>query len=142
MRAYLDTNILAFVWDGRGGCISRETEALIADYGNTLYTSTICVMELIHLFQVGKLEKKKTRDGESFPRMLFGWLDELGISVVQVTTKHLEKFATLPLYDGHHDPNDRLIIAQAISDKAALVSSDRDFTRYEHCGLEFIFNKR
>ena len=39
-------------------------------------------------------------------------------------------------------PNDRLIIAQAISDKIALVSSDRKFYMYEKYGLEFVFNRR
>ena len=42
----------------------------------------------------------------------------------------------------HRDPNDRLIIAQAISDRATLISSDRKFDRYERYGLQFMFNKR
>ena len=51
-------------------------------------------------------------------------------------------YSTLPLFDEHRDPNDRLIIAQAISDKIALVSSDRKFDMYEKYGLEFVFNRR
>lgn len=46
------------------------------------------------------------------------------------------------LYDDHRDPNDRLIIAQAISDQIPLISSDRKFSRYERYGLDFIFNER
>ena len=42
----------------------------------------------------------------------------------------------------HRDPFDRLIIAQAISDKATLISSDLKFQWYEKYGLTFIQNKR
>ena len=36
----------------------------------------------------------------------------------------------------------RLIVAQAISDRIPLVSSDGKFTRYERYGLDFIQNRR
>ena len=42
----------------------------------------------------------------------------------------------------HRDPNDRLVIAQAISDKTALISSDHKFSLYEKNGLDFVFNER
>lgn len=48
----------------------------------------------------------------------------------------------LPMYENHRDPNDRLIIAQAMSDKISLVSSDRKFEQYTKYGLDFIFNRR
>lgn len=51
-------------------------------------------------------------------------------------------FASLPLYDDHRDPADRLIIAQAIADRVALVSSDRKFSRYGRHGLHFVYNER
>ena len=38
--------------------------------------------------------------------------------------------------------NDRIIIAQAITDRVHLVSSDHKFAQYENQGLKFIFNKR
>lgn len=59
-----------------------------------------------------------------------------------LTERHLDTLAALPLYDDHHDPNDRLIIAQAIADRVPLVSSDQKFARYVRHGLDFIFNER
>ncbi len=117
---------------------------VISDYGNVLYTSSVCVMELIHLFQIGKLEiRKQGKSGlTSLASLVFEWLHELGVSMVLVTEKHLKLLAELPLYVGHRDPNDRLIIAQAICDKATLVSSDRDFSQYTKDGLDFLFNRR
>ena len=42
----------------------------------------------------------------------------------------------------HRDPFDRMIIAQAISDKATLVSSDLKFQWYSKYGLHTILNER
>jgi len=66
----------------------------------------------------------------------------VGIEIVPVTEKHLQQLAALPIYDEHHDPNDRLIVAQAIADKIPVVSSDRKFRLYESAGLDFIYNRR
>lgn len=140
-RYYLDTNILVFLLEKRSDEISKEVGELIMDYENLLFTSTICVHELIHLSQIGKLHIK--RKGKNTDISEFSlWLDEMSIKIVPVTVQNLQTYSTLPLFDEHRDPNDRLIIAQAISDKIALVSSDRKFYMYEEYGLEFVFNRR
>ncbi len=48
MRAYLDTNILAFLLldDSQ---MSTDVQEILADYDNILMTSVVCVDELIHL---------------------------------------------------------------------------------------------
>jgi PIN domain nuclease of toxin-antitoxin system len=121
--------------------LSKEVFEILTDYSNTYITSTVCVHELIHLFQIGKIPLK--RNGERVVINDFSkWLKEMGIGIVPVSVKHLEELAALPLMDDHRDPNDRLIIAQAISDRIPLVSSDHKFERYVKYGLDFIFNKR
>ncbi|MDD6867694.1 MAG: type II toxin-antitoxin system VapC family toxin [Prevotella sp.] len=133
-RYYLDTNILVFLLEKRSDEISKEVGELIMDYENLLFTSTVCVHELIHLSQIGKLHikrKGKNADISEFSQ----WLDEMSIKIVPVTVQNLQTYSTLPLFDEHRDPNDRLIIAQAISDKIALVSSDRKFDMYEKYGV-------
>lgn len=140
-RYYLDTNILIFLLARRNDELSREVSSVIMDYGNLLYTSTVCVHELIHLFHIGKLHIK--RNGHDAEICDFSsWLDEMGIKIVPVSVRHLQQYASLPLPDNHHDPNDRLIIAQSISDRIALVSSDRKFEQYRRYGLDFMYNKR
>ena len=101
----MDTNILAFIWDSPTDNISDEVRMVISDYGNVLYTSSVCVMELIHLFQIGKLEIRKQRKSglTSLASLVFEWLHELGVSMVPVTEKHLKLLAELPLYAGHRD---------------------------------------
>jgi len=56
--------------------------------------------------------------------------------------EHLETLSCLPFYPDHRDPFDRVIIAQAITEKIPIISSDRKFHNYVKHGLDFVFNKR
>ena len=51
---------------------------------------------------------------------------------------------TLPNIEGHTDPSDRLIIAQAVAENLTLLSSDSQFPKYKKLliGLDLIENKR
>jgi PIN domain nuclease of toxin-antitoxin system len=51
-----------------------------------------------------------------------------GIEILQIETSHLSILRDLPLY--HRDPFDRLIIAQAKSEKMTLISADGVFDKY------------
>lgn len=140
MRLYLDTNIIVFLLFDQDELDGGVMEALF-DYENTLQTSSICVHELIHLCQTGKVggsSKKERIDPSSIIRNIH----EVGIGIVPVNERHLSAYSNLPIHGDHRDPNDRLIIAQAISDKAILVSSDHKFDKYERDGLQFMFNER
>ncbi len=139
MRVYLDTNILAFLLLDNSK-ISDDVQEILADYDNVLMTSAVCVDELIHLCQIGKIPISKKSPVRS-PSEITKWIEDNGIQIVEVKRKHLDEVAGLHLYDDHRDPNDRLIIAQAISDRVSLVSSDRKFDRYVKFGLDFIFNE-
>lgn len=66
----------------------------------------------------------------------------LSIARVPVSDKHLNAYAALPFVKDHRDPYDRMIISQAISDKAILVSSDLKFPWYSKFGLNSILNDR
>lgn len=142
MRLYLDTNILFFLLTRRSDEIDADISSLIKDDTSILLTSTVCVHELIHLYQIGKLPKIDKKNKKEQATAIFSQLDEIGIDVIPVTHNHLQEYAMLPLHENHRDPNDRLIIAQAISDKIRLVSSDRKFEQYRRYGLDFTFNKR
>ena len=50
MRLYLDTNILAFILCDRDR-LKKNVLDMFLDYSNSLFTSVLCVQELIHLFQ-------------------------------------------------------------------------------------------
>lgn len=130
MRLFLDTNILVFfIFDHEELC--ADVKEYLFDYSNPLFTSTVCVQELIHLCQIGKIGGTKKKKNVVGANDILPWIKNMDI-----------KIASLPLHNDHRDPNDRLIVAQAITDRVPLVSSDRKFARYEVQGLDFIQNIR
>ncbi|GAB6012152.1 type II toxin-antitoxin system VapC family toxin [Viscerimonas tarda] len=73
---------------------------------------------------------------------MFAAVKFLEYEIKPLTIEHLTEYARLSPAYGHKDPNDHIIIAQAISDKIPLISSDTKFKHYTSQGLNFIFNKR
>ena len=67
---------------------------------------------------------------------------ELGYEVKYVQKEHLKTLATLGVFKEHTDPSDRLIIAQAITEKLSLISSDNYFRLYKKLGLYLIRNHK
>ncbi len=56
MRLYLDTNILVALLTKQDDKLDNDTLELVTDYSNVLYTSTVCIHELIHLRKIGKVK--------------------------------------------------------------------------------------
>lgn len=73
---------------------------------------------------------------------MFDAIEDLGIEIVPMNKYHLLQYANLNTVHNHKDPNDHIIISQAISDKIPKISSDHKFKEYVSQGLEFVFNKR
>ena len=65
-------------------------------------------------------------------------IEELYINVLYVTKEHLQELENLPSVPNHNDPNDRMIIAQAMSNRLELVSSDTKFVHYKKYGLQLV----
>ncbi|MCD8285382.1 MAG: PIN domain-containing protein, partial [Prevotellaceae bacterium] len=100
-----------------GTGLDADTVELLSDPANLLYTSAVCVHELIYLLQSGKLEKDKGwRKGIT----VLNRIENVGIKIVPINVTHLTAEERLPLFERHKDPVDRLIVAQAIADRATL----------------------
>ncbi len=91
-------------------------------------------MEFINLVQSGRVKSYKIGK-EKITKMVE---ETLGFTILYVTKYHLEELENLPSVPNHNDPNDRLIIAQALSNRLELVSTDTMFVHYRKYGLEFI----
>ncbi len=138
MRCLLDTCLfLDWVTDEY---VSPDIQAIIADYDNTLYLSSESIKECVNLVQQGKVSLQIDVEKDVFDLIE----NKLGLTVKYVTKEHLQKMMTLPNVEGHTDPSDRLIIAQALSENLTLLSSDQQFPKYKklHVGLDLIENKR
>lgn len=100
MRFYLDTNILIYLLRAERDELCPDVLSVISNYESIMLTSTVCVQELIHLFQIGKITlSKRNRDTDlaKVPK----WLDDLGIRIVSVGVPHLQRLAELPMFDDH-----------------------------------------
>lgn len=142
MKVFFDTNILCFYFQKNKDDICPVVRSLMEDYACNLQTSSVCVQEFMHLCHLGKIWSDKKKHMAADATEVLPWLEEMGIKIVSVDKRHLDAYASLPMLDGHSDPFDRLIVAQAIVDKTPLVSSDHKFKLYEKHGLQLIFNKR
>jgi PIN domain nuclease of toxin-antitoxin system len=137
MRYLIDTNIFIYA-DIEPSLLSSDIKPILDDYSNLLYISSESVKELIHLFQTGKIKNRKWKT----PNDIIDTIEnEWNIIIKYIKKEHLLTLASLNRVNNHNDPNDRLIIAQAITEKLPLISSDRKFEHYRKQNLQFIYNK-
>ncbi|MCD7721692.1 MAG: PIN domain-containing protein, partial [Prevotellaceae bacterium] len=140
MRLYLDTNILVFMFQKNEGSINRDVAAMLDDCSDQMSASVLCVAEMSQLVRTrGIIGKKKSQRPTQSVRE---WLEKSGIDIVYLNEAHLRTYAELPVFGDHRDVVDRLIIAQAITDRATLVSSDLKFPKYEGNGLRLVVNRK
>ncbi|GAB6013115.1 type II toxin-antitoxin system VapC family toxin [Viscerimonas tarda] len=139
MRYYLDANIVIFALSPHSRDeLTDYVIDILDDSENLLYISPFAVREIIQNYNAGELKYLKYKNSKE----LFNDLELLNIKMLSVTKEHLIAYSHIDPYPGHKDPNDHIIIAQAISDKIPLISSDTKFKHYASQGLDFIFNRR
>ncbi len=137
MRLYLDTNALVDLLKGEKNFDSSLLD-ILSDEANLLYTCPVAVHELIFQIQTGGVSfGKKCKDIDVVQRIL-----DYPIEITNITVKHLREEQRLPFIAAHRDPADRLIVAQAISDRAYLVSCDTVFPEFVKYGLNLYSYKR
>jgi PIN domain nuclease of toxin-antitoxin system len=121
VKLLLDTH--AFLWfasgDRRLGRVARKE---IERAGSELYISAASIWEMA----IKSSLKRLTLPGP-VDRYIAEKVEE-GYRVLPVEREHAATVEGLPFY--HRDPFDRLIIAQALAEKMALVTRDKVFRRY------------
>jgi PIN domain nuclease of toxin-antitoxin system len=123
MRLLLDTHSLIWYLE-KNPRLSLQTVALIEDSTNEVIVSIASLWEMSIKAGLGKLNVPL---GMSFIQ-LEQHLKSLDFQILEMKTKHLDALMPLPLH--HRDPFDRMLIAQAISENATLVSDDGVFPVY------------
>jgi PIN domain nuclease of toxin-antitoxin system len=138
MRYYLDTNTLIFFLLNQRSDLNKEVIDLLDDYSNTFYVSSIVARELISLYKDKKVKHSKFKSVND----LFIAIEVANYEIKPFTKRHVITYAELEDVEDHKDPTDHMIIAQSISDKIPIISSDKKFKLYESQGLQLVFNKR
>ena len=140
MRYYLDTNILIFLLFDKDlkDNLKRDVLAILLDYENLFFVSSIAMRELIYLYNSSYYKTEKYKNVDE----IFKAMNAMRIKVEPFTQYHVKTYASMNFAPNHKDPNDHMIIAQSITDKIPLISSDTEFPFYENQGLKLVFNKR
>ncbi len=119
MKLLLDTHVVLW-WTHDSARLSENAVQLIVDRRNSVLLSAVVAWEIAVKRRLGKLDVRPTlveeliRDGAS----------ELPLSVAHATASE-----ALPLH--HRDPFDRMLVAQARSESAVLVTADPALRAYD-----------
>lgn len=122
MRAILDAHALLWFFAGSSKPSAKALEC-IQNPGNTLFVSPVTLWEISIKDSLGKLTLPQPFE-ELFPARLEG----SNILILPILVPHLHIQRRLAPH--HHDPFDRLVIAQALAEDLVLISCDSEFPPY------------
>ena len=117
MRLLLDTH--AALWWLTGDRIGEDAARELQDETNQLVLSAVVVWEVAVKRSLGKLQS---------PPDFAAQVLRAGAHALPVTIEHAAAVENLPWH--HRDPFDRMLIAQASVERAAIVSRDEAFRPY------------
>jgi PIN domain nuclease of toxin-antitoxin system len=126
VRLLLDTVALIYAVESPEQLSKRAATAL-RNAENILELSTISLAEIAIKADLGKLKLSAGTARQA--------VQDLGIRMLPYTADHAFGLFDLPRH--HGDPFDRQIIAQALSEKIPIVTSDEKFSLYP--GLKLIW---
>jgi PIN domain nuclease of toxin-antitoxin system len=119
----LDTQALLW-WQAGSRKLGRRARHAIESGAGTVRVSAASAWEIAIKLRSGRLTLAAPLD-----TWLPGRLEREGFLMLSVTVQHAVAVAVLP--DHHHDPFDRLLVAQARSEGLTIVTSDTVFDKYD-----------
>lgn len=130
MKIILDTHV--FLWlitdDLR---LSNDNKALILDMEHQVFLSVASIWECVIKQQIGKLPLPDEAAKFLSEQRNLHQIDAL--TITEQTIAHLHQIPLL-----HKDPFDRLLICQAIENKAILLTEDSTILQYQIQGLNLM----
>jgi PIN domain nuclease of toxin-antitoxin system len=118
LKLLLDTHILLW-WLSNSPQLSPAEIEVIADPDNIVLVSAAAAWEISVKTMIGKLES---------PADLPAALVANNFLELPITIKHTQYLYQLPLH--HHDPFDRMMIAQALSESLVFLTRDAKILLY------------
>jgi PIN domain nuclease of toxin-antitoxin system len=119
MKLLLDTHILIW-WLSQDRRLSQLETDIITNPDNLIFVSAATAWEIAVKKMIGKLEA---------PDDLPAALAANNFLELPITIDHSQKLYQLPLH--HHDPFDRIMVAQAISEDLIFMTRDAKIALYE-----------
>ena len=118
MTLLLDTHI--FLWVVEGSQRLKASKRHLIDTADAVFVSAVSIWELAIKARIGRLDVD--------PDQLIKKIQGCGFVELPVSAEHAATTMILELH--HHDPFDRLLIAQAISEAAHLLTADGQLPQY------------
>ena len=122
MKLLLDTHTFLW-WDSEPDKISRSTLDLLENEENSLILSVVSIWEIQIKNQLGKLQINS-----ALADLIQNQIQTNEVEIFPLTLLYVLNLSSLPMH--RKDPFDRILIAQANTENAALVSNDSIFKRY------------
>lgn len=122
MKLLLDTHTFLWFIDGnpRLSTIARQ---LIEDLANERWVSSASLWEIAIKVSLGRLTFV-----QPFATLIPDQLRQNSMQELPITLAHTAQVATLPFH--HHDPFDRMLIAQSLVEGMPILSVDSAFDTY------------
>jgi PIN domain nuclease of toxin-antitoxin system len=120
VRLLVDTNVFLAHF-GPDGIDPRWSEAI--DAADQVFFSTASVWEIAIKCRKGKLQLHS--DPVTF---VSAGMEQLQLMPLDITARHALATVGLPMH--HADPFDRILVAQAMSERLTIVTSDRIIPKY------------
>jgi len=122
VQLLLDTH--AFLWWLAGDeALSAAARTEIADEGNDIFVSAASAWEIATKHRIGKLPNVAAIVNDLDKEAV-----DQGFVGLPISLRHAQVAGTLP--GPHRDPFDRMLIAQAMLEKLAIVSNEQPFDAY------------
>ena len=129
MNFLIDTHaVIWFITDNAK--LPLKIKQIIEDKKNSCYVSLATYWEIAIKHSLGRLILNSDLEA------IFKIIEETGIELLPITTKHILENANLEFY--HQDPFDRIIIAQAMIENLTVISKDNQFDKYK---IQLIWKK-
>lgn len=119
MKILLDTHVLLW-WLADDPLLSRKARSLIIDKKNIVFISAATTWEMMIKKALGKLEA---------PDDIVEMIKDNQFKDLPITLAHTVAIRDLPKH--HHDPFDRMLVAQAKSESLTLITADEKLTAYD-----------
>ena len=124
MRFLVDTHVLIWYLEDNSQLTSIAAE-ILEDTRHDLYVSIASLWEIAIKSGLGKLKLKiEFHDLKKL-------LERFSIEILSIDFEDTETYLTLPFFDNHRDPFDRILVAQVRARSMALVSGDKKLDLYE-----------
>lgn len=123
MRVLIDTHVFIW-WTSDYKNLSLSVYNLLCDLNTEVFLSIVSIWEMQIKLSLGKIQFKTP-----LPQLIENEVKRNKIQLLPIDLSHIYALSDLPNY--HRDPFDRLLIAQAKSEKLVIISIDEKFDGYE-----------